>query len=522
MKGLVAFARNRLGVRLYPGQVDVLTTWARSGRRKCVLCLGRRSGKGLMGAVAAIFNAVAMDYAGTLRKGETRFILVLATRQEQAQEFIRVVRELLESAPDPDLAELVDTTASTAVEVVFTNNVVIRAMPCSSRSTRGLAASLVIFDELAHFVTDTEGPAAGKVVWRALTPSVAQFKDRGFILVTSTPSWASGILYDLITAGDIGVDRDLLVIRKATWEVNATISRESLDADFTADPESARVEYGSEFAEGGGAYLDRDAIHAAVTPGRRSLPPVPGTRYVGAADPAFAAGGDAFTFCVAHKVGRGEQATYVVDRLESWRGKRAPLSSDLILDEIADLARLYHLGEVVSDQFAVVPLADGLRRRGVTLRPQPLTAERKADIYSALKRALNIGAVELPDDPALVSELAQLEVRPSPAGKPRINASRGGRDDLAMVVATAVHALGAGAMRTGSYPQVARNDLTALMPVGARHMEHASRRPRKLGMSTTFPTAASSGQLRRGLPGRLHGPVDQFADSLPLQAGPAR
>lgn len=511
MRGLVSFARNRLGVRLYPGQVDVLTSWVRSGRRKCVLCLGRRSGKGLMGAVAAIFNAVAMDYSGTLRKGETRFILVVATREQQAREFVRVVRELLEAAPDPDLAELVDPNASTDSEVVFTNGVVIRAMPCSSRSTRGLAASLVVLDELGHFQTDSEGYQAGRTVWRALTPSVAQFRDRGYVLVTSTPSWASGILHDLVTAGDIGVDRDLLVIRKPTWEVNPTITRESLDAEFSADPESAKVEFGGDFAEGGGAYLDRDAIHAAVVPGRRWLPPLPGTRYVGAADPAFAAGGDAFTFCVAHKVGRGEQATYVVDRLESWRGKKAPLSSDLILDEIADLARLYHLSDVVSDQYALIPLSDGLRRRGVTLKPQPLTSELKADIFSALKRALNMGSVELVDDSALIAELAKLEVRPSPAGKPRIAAARGGRDDLAMVVATAVHALGAGAVRTKTYPRVS-GDLKDIMPRRARHVER--QQGRKLGVAASFALAAGGGQLRRGLPSHLGGALNDFADRL--------
>jgi hypothetical protein len=92
-----------------------------------------------------------------------------------------------------------------------------------------------------------------------------------------------------------------------------------------------------------------------------------------------------------------------------------------------------------------VPLADGLRRQGLSLQPQPLSSELKADIYGSLKRALNLGRLELLDDSQLAAELVRLEVRPTPSGKPRIQAAGSGRDDLAMVVATVVHALQHGA-----------------------------------------------------------------------------
>lgn len=112
-----------------------------------------------------------------------------------------------------------------------------------------------------------------------------------------------------------------------------------------------------------------------------------------------------------------------------------------MLDEIAALAREYRVAEVISDQYAVIPIADGLRRRGVTLKPQPLSNELKADIFGALKRGINTSRVELLDDPALVAELQHLQVRPTPSGKPHIAAAPGFHDDLAMVVATLVHAM---------------------------------------------------------------------------------
>jgi hypothetical protein len=58
-------------------------------------------------------------------------------------------------------------------EIRLTNNTVLRVVPCSSRSPRGLAASTVIFEELASY-QDTNGYQSGDAVYRALEPSVAQ------------------------------------------------------------------------------------------------------------------------------------------------------------------------------------------------------------------------------------------------------------------------------------------------------------------------------------------------------------
>ncbi|MHB8689010.1 MAG: terminase large subunit domain-containing protein [Candidatus Dormibacteraceae bacterium] len=439
MRGLVRFAREQLGVELYPGQIEVLDEWAASGKRKAVLCLGRRSGKGIISATAAIFNAVIPDYSTHLRPGETRFIVIVATKEQQAREHIRVIRELLANAPDLDLRTLVDSAASTTDEVVFTNGVVVRAMPCSARSVRGLAASLVIFDEFAHFQTETEGYQAARTVWRALTPSVAQFKQDGYVLVTSTPLWPSGPFYDLFQQGMTGADSNMFVARRPTWEVNANITRADLDAEFLADPEGAAVEFGADFSQGLGAYLDPVSVHSCVKKGLRDLPPLEGVQYIAAADPAFAAGGDAFAFAIAHRQGDD----FILDRLQTWRGKDSPLNSDAVLDEIAGVARQYRVDSVVSDQYAIVPLGDALRRRGIVLRGQPLSNELKADMFGALKRAINLGQAQLLDDANLINELVHLELRPTPSGKPRIAAAAGHKDDRAMVVATAIHALAA-------------------------------------------------------------------------------
>jgi len=438
--GLVEFARESLGVELYRGQIRILKQWIKSGKRKLILCLGRRSGKGLMAAVVALYNAIVEDYTGLLRPGETRYIFVVATEQLQARKQLRVIRELIDNAPDLDVRAVIDPDASTLDEIAFRNNVVIRAMPCSARSTRGYPVSMLILDEAAHMMTTDEGFAAGKRVYEALLPSLGQFRERGYVMVTSTPLFALGIFWDLFQAGVNGA-KDTLVIQLPVWDVNPTITRASLQDDFDADPDYAQREHAAQFIEGAGAYLPAVQINACRVRGRRELPPAEELSYLAAADPAFAAGGDAFTFAIGHRVGKGDEAIVVLDLLRSWRGKRSPLNSDKVLDEIAALAKTYGIRRVLSDQYAVVPLADGLRRRGLKLIPQPLHNELKADIFGTLKRLLNLESIELLDDAALVTELTSLQLRPTPGGKPHIAAAPGHKDDRAMVVATVAHAL---------------------------------------------------------------------------------
>lgn len=310
---ITTFARDVLGQELWPEQISILDAWEQSGKRKGVLCLGRRSGKSLLADCTAIENAVVPDLSAYLRVGETRFILIFATNAQQAREHIRVIKELVANALDPDIRQMIDTAASTTDEVVFHNGVVIRSMVCSSRAGRGLAASLVILDEFGHFIDATDGFQAARNVYRAASPSIVQFKEHGRILITSTPLWPSGAFYDLYTQGESGADPDSFVVRRATWDVNPNVTRASLDGEFLADREGAEVEFGANWSEGLGSFMDPVNCYSGVVKDRRSLPYVEGIEYSMAIDPAFSAGGDNFALAVAHRQGE----TYVLDRLRS-------------------------------------------------------------------------------------------------------------------------------------------------------------------------------------------------------------
>ena len=189
-RSVISFAGDVLGVSLYPRQKEALRGVA--SHPLSLLCLGRRSGKTLVACIWAVYDAVVRDLSEHVRPGETRYVVVVATAWDQARRAFQVVRSFFDL---PLLAPLV--ARETSEELHLSTGVVIKCLPCSARSTRGLAISTVIFDELAHFIDTENGYQAGEQVYRALAPSVAQFGDEGRIICLSTPRGQRGIFWRL-------------------------------------------------------------------------------------------------------------------------------------------------------------------------------------------------------------------------------------------------------------------------------------------------------------------------------------
>ena len=168
MKNPVQFASEVLGIELYPLQAEALMGMA--SNQLVTLACGRRSGKSLLAAIWAAYDATMRDLRRHQRKGETRYVLLVAASVPQARALFRTIVDLFKS---PMLAPLV--IESTLDEIRLVNDIILRVVPCSERSTRGMAASTVVFEELASY-TDTNGYQSGEAVYRALAPSVAQFQ----------------------------------------------------------------------------------------------------------------------------------------------------------------------------------------------------------------------------------------------------------------------------------------------------------------------------------------------------------
>jgi hypothetical protein len=66
---------------------------------------------------------------------------------------------------------------------------------------------------------------------------------------------------------------------------------------------------------------------------------------------------------------------------------------------------------VVTDQFAAQPIADYLRRRGLSVEAVPMSATTKTEAFAALRARLNEGSLELYEEPTLLAELRRLRTK---------------------------------------------------------------------------------------------------------------
>src|SRR5262249_42169904 len=155
-------------------------------------------------------------------------------------------------------------------------------------------------------------------------------------------------------------------------------------------------------------------------------PPRPRVRYHGFADLSGGRGDDA-ALAVAHKEGRKA----VIDLLCRYR---PPFSPQEVVGRMAEELRRYGLHGGTGGNYAARVVARAVRAAGVSYRQ---CSKPKGELSRELLPRLCSGEIELPDDRALIDQLAGLERRTRSGGRDVIDHPPGGHDDLANAVAGA-------------------------------------------------------------------------------------
>jgi phage terminase large subunit-like protein len=423
---------------LWPRQRELLQA-IDDGPRVHIWALGRRSGKTTLCAVICLYNCLFRpDLDAMVRKGERRFTVAIATNLQQAKILVHSARSIIEGSPL--LKKLVVTDADDEISFeVNGRRSVLRALPCSSRGTRGYPISCLVMDEAAHFLSETDGFQTAERVWEAMTPSTAQFGAAGRIVASSTPYGTDGLFADLFSKAQSGEVRGSLAQHATTQEINPTITQEFLDAEQARDPDSFAQEYLAEFTASGSAYLDFKRFEFAA---REKLEPKQGTSWVLGLDPAFSS--DPFGLAlVGRSIGDprlmvlGDALAIKPQRAVSFEQRRAV--EDEVLEQVCQLGQRYG-ARVVTDQYASKAVTDRISRAGLSVRVNAMTAASKTAIFSELRGRLYDASLELHEHPALAAELRRLRTKftagQSAVYNPRIGGSHG---DMAQALALAVY-----------------------------------------------------------------------------------
>jgi Terminase large subunit, T4likevirus-type, N-terminal len=447
------------GLTPFPRQREILQA-IETGPRIHVLACGRRSGKTLLGALAAVWDVCLRGHLDRhLRRGERRYAVCVAVNLAQARLFVSAAKSILEASPI--LAGLIESATDDQIEL--STGATIAAFPCTARGARGWPISLLLLDEFAHHV-DGEGNIASDAVWRALTPSTAQFGAEARILVSSTPYGSDGLFANLFDRARDGEIADAAAHHATSAEMNPTLDPDFLRGEFERDPDNYAAEYEARFLGSGGAFLSSDRIAAAVDE-RDELGRLEALDLLAGLDPGFT--NDPFGLVI---VGRDPTRP---DRLRlacarewapagySSMGEKREIE-DARLADVVEVCRHYEVTRAVCDQFMAPAIVDYFGQRGIYVDAIPMTATSKTLAYQELRERLNLGQLELYEHPDLLAQLRRLKTRyragAASVVNPRVGGSHG---DLAQALAIAVYALrgsGHGALEASTGYEPAASD----------------------------------------------------------------
>lgn len=380
--------------------------------KEVFLIIGRRGGKSFISALIAVYLAVFKNWGTRLGPGEKGYIMCLANDKQQAGVVLNYIKEILRL---PILKGYVIN--ETKEEIELSNNIIIAVHQCSYRSLRGYAILTAICDELAFWRAEFSANPA-KEVLTALRPSLGNIED-SLLLGISTGYSKSGPLWEAFRDRYGQEDKEVLVWRAGTLDMNPCYMKKTIDKALKEDFPAARAEYFGEFREDLETFLNTEAIEACIIPGRYELEKIKDASYFAFCDPSGGRG-DAMTLSICHKEDSGK---IVQDNL---KGVHPPFNPQDCVKEFADTIKSYGLSNVEGDRYSGSWCSSSFEKEGITYKNSELT---KSDIYLEFLPIVMQGKVELLDNKYQTMQFRQLERRTG-KGKDSIDHPKGLHDDF--------------------------------------------------------------------------------------------
>ena len=405
------FARHALGLELWPKQEEILNDLFEGKINHAVWCLGRRSGKSTMAAVAAIYMAFCQEdfFKRRIRKGENYYVCTIANDLKQAKIALDFIRQLLMNSPLEQ-----EMVRETAFDITLSNNCVFQAIPASARASRGKAIAMAIFDECA-FGLEGDANRGTKALFDAISPSIAQFAPYSKILELSSPFATDGVFYEHFQQAKSGEFKGMDARQIPTWEINPGLG---LDTDFMQnarkkDEENFAVEFGAQFRKNNAAFLQPEVIDAAINKNRKQNLPNQDYRgtYVLSLDPAR--GGvnrDEYVACIVHFEGQ----TLVVDEFHTFEANfeingKKEVNISLVEEWIKEKHRIFDFQSIVLDQFNSSATIQALQS-DFPIAELTWSVSTKMKAFSKMRELFNAGLVDIYNHKKAIWQLKNLSV----------------------------------------------------------------------------------------------------------------
>lgn len=315
--------------------------------------------------------------------------------------------------------------------IVTPNGAAVNVLPADGPSAYGLRGPLFIVDEIAQWKSTPEP----RRVWEAVVSAVPKRLGARLVLLTTAGDpahWCRKVL-----------DRAVVSPRWRVHEVPGPVPW--IDPDALEEQRALLLpsQYARLHLNEWVAPEDRlttvDSVRACVTH-EGPLEPRVGVQYVVGVD--LGVKRDTSVVAVAHAEGRADERRVVVDRVDAFVPRRdAEVKLDVVEEAIRTASRTYGGARVVMDPWQGLRIAQALRASGVSVTEYTFSQQSISRFAMTLYGLLRDRRIGLPDDEALLDELARVRLRETSAGVFRLDHDADAHDDRAIAVALAAQTL---------------------------------------------------------------------------------
>ena len=233
------------------------------------------------------------------------------------------------------------------------------------------------------------------------------------ILSIGSPWAPYGPIYRQVTEHWKKPAPNRVVIRAPGWAMNPNWWTPERCAQLQAEePDMYRVDCLAEFAAPEEALFNPDALKSAMREGPLELPPDNRRTYVAGMDAGTRS--NAWTLVIMTREGANKKVALA----REWKGSRnEPLTPSVVLEEIAQICRVYRVDTVWCDEWSADALVDLAHKlSGLHLYPIMTRSKEKVDRAQEIRMAMLEGNLELPPVDALREDLLRVRKVPTSSG----------------------------------------------------------------------------------------------------------
>ncbi len=354
---------------------------------------------------------------------------VVASDEDQGRELLDAAAEFVRLTPG--LGPLSVLRGSIVDESTRASVVVLAADAAGGFGRR--KPHLTIVDELAQW-GGTQGP---RRMWTAVVSAVPKVPGGRLVILTTAGDpahWAYKVLESARTRPELWRVRELP--GPLPWRTEQELEAQRallLPSEYAQLHENV-------WTAGEDRLVSAEELARCVTL-TGPLEPRAGRSYVIALDLSRTTDNTVASVCHAEDID-GVHRRVVLDLQQVWTPSKARALDQAQVEEWCAWASSWYLGApVVMDAYDASGLAQALHRRGVSAQMVPFTAQSVGRLANRLHALLRHGLLALPDDPALLDELANVRLRQTSPGLFRMDHDAGRHDDRAVSLALAAEHL---------------------------------------------------------------------------------